>query len=79
MGGISTGHLCREVFDGRTANVMRGKVSLENNGGFIQMATNLANVQTDDARPFVDVSGFDGMELDIQYQGVEDSESFNVQ
>ena len=79
MGGVSTGHLTREEFDGRTANVMRGKVSLLNNGGFIQMATNLATVQNSDARPQVDATSFDGVEVDVQYQGIDDTETFNVQ
>lgn len=79
MGGVSVGHLCREEFDGRTANVMRGKVSLQNNGGFIQMATNLALVTGSDARPQVDASRFRGVELEVQYRGEEQEESFNVQ
>ena len=43
MGGVSSAILTREPsFHGRTANVLRGRVSLENNGGFVQMAANLA-------------------------------------
>ena len=42
MGGRSNGSLTREMeWDGKVANVLRGKVSLENNGGFVQMATDL--------------------------------------
>jgi hypothetical protein len=77
MGGVSTGHLCREDFDGRTSNVLRGKVSLRNNGGFIQMATNLAH-DAKDSR-LVDASSFDGIEVDVQYQGEQEEETFNIQ
>jgi hypothetical protein len=38
----SKGSVTREVVDGKLANVLRGSVSLENNGGFVQMATDLA-------------------------------------
>lgn len=48
MGGISTGHLSVETIEGRRALRLRGDVRLENNGGFVQMATDL----TVDARPF---------------------------
>jgi Complex I intermediate-associated protein 30 (CIA30) len=43
MGGISTGNISREMIHGRNANVLRGTVRLDNHGGFIQMATNLAS------------------------------------
>ena len=38
MGGISSGQIVRKEVLGRTAIEMRGTVSLENNGGFIQIA-----------------------------------------
>lgn len=41
MGGISQGTMTREEIGGRPAVRMRGDVSLENNGGFIQIALNL--------------------------------------
>lgn len=77
MGGRSDGNLAREHYKGRDANVLRGHVSLENNGGFIQMATNLAQ-QADDK---VDVSSFDGIELDVlcKSQDNEQAQMFNVQ
>jgi Complex I intermediate-associated protein 30 (CIA30) len=78
MGGVSMGNLSREVFDGRTANVLRGSVSLANNGGFIQMATNLAPASGETSS--VDASSFQGVELDVQsFSGEDGSESFNVQ
>lgn len=81
MGGRSTGSLSRQVYQDRTANVLRGSVSLENNGGFVQMATNLASaVQT--SASSVDASAYDGVELDLSghVEGTSKSqESFNVQ
>ena len=74
MGGVSTGSVSRETLDGRIANVLRGRVSLKNNGGFVQMATDLAP-----ADQTVDASRFDGIEVDVQFDGEKDSESFNVQ
>ena len=52
MGGVSNGSLTRETVDDKIANVLRGKVSLQNNGGFIQMATDLS--LDPGADPFVD-------------------------
>jgi hypothetical protein len=42
MGGVSVGTLARETVEGRPALRMRGDVSLANNGGFVQMALDLA-------------------------------------
>lgn len=43
MGGVSSGGLERTVVAGRPALRMRGEVSLENDGGFVQMALDLAD------------------------------------
>jgi hypothetical protein len=42
MGGVSNGTMVRETVAGRPAIRMRGDVSLENNGGFVQIAIDLA-------------------------------------
>jgi hypothetical protein len=60
MGGVSNGTLVRDIVSGRPALRMRGDVSLENNGGFIQMALDLAP-----DRSVVDASAWDGIELDV--------------
>lgn len=60
MGGVSRGTLTREVVAGRPALHLRGDVSLENNGGFIQMALELAP----GGAP-VDASPWTGIELDV--------------
>ncbi len=55
---------------------MKGKVSLYNNGGFIQMATALSTNPA--ASLTVDASKFDGVELDVLYKGEEEMEKFNI-
>jgi len=42
MGGISEARMSREPVAGRAAIRMRGEVRLENNGGFVQIALDLA-------------------------------------
>lgn len=41
MGGVSTGRAAHDVIDGRPALHLSGEVSLENNGGFVQVALDL--------------------------------------
>jgi hypothetical protein len=60
MGGVSAGTLRREVVAGRPALRLRGEVRLENNGGFLQMATDLAP----DGGAF-DASGWTGLAVDL--------------
>jgi hypothetical protein len=60
MGGVSDGTLVRETVSGRPALRMRGDVSLENNGGFVQMALDLAP-----DGGVVDASSWTGIELDV--------------
>ena len=53
------------------------KVSLENNGGFIQMATDLALDPS--KRNNVDASNYDGIEIDILYKdNSKSSQTFNL-
>jgi hypothetical protein len=60
MGGVSHGTMTREELRGRPALHMRGKVSLENNGGFVQMALDL-----DPHGGMIDASQWSGLELDV--------------
>jgi hypothetical protein len=60
MGGVSQGTLVNEIASGRPALRMRGDVSLENSGGFVQMALDLAM-----DGGVVDASGWIGIELDV--------------
>ncbi|MEO0618249.1 MAG: CIA30 family protein [Pseudomonadota bacterium] len=69
MGGVSRGTLERGSVAGRPALRMRGPVMLENNGGFIQMALDLAPDGGDfDARDFT------GIALDVLGNG----ETYNI-
>jgi len=60
MGGVSLGSIAKETLEGREAIRMRGDVSTENNGGFVQIALDLAT----EAGAF-DASGFAGLEMDV--------------
>lgn len=60
MGGLSEGTLTRETICNRPALRMRGRVSLENNGGFLQMVLDLSADQT-----ALDGSAWQGIELDV--------------
>jgi hypothetical protein len=69
MGGISNGTMRREVAQGREALHMQGDVSLENNGGFVQIALDLAA----GGAP-IDASRWTGIELDV----IGNGESYNL-
>jgi len=60
MGGVSDGVLERAMIAGRVAMRMRGDVRLEHNGGFVQMALDLA-----EGGGVVDAGGFTGIEIDV--------------
>ena len=66
MGGVSRGTMVRETVSGRLAIRMRGEVSLDNNGGFVQMALDLA---PEDG--VLDASAWRGIELDVSGNGEE--------
>jgi len=60
MGGVSRATMDRETVADRTAIRLRGDVSLENNGGFVQISL--------DFRPdggSIDASSWSGIELDV--------------
>jgi len=76
MGGVSSGRLSRECLAGRMAIHMQGEVSLENNGGFIQMALDLDNggfiqmaLDLDPSGGSVDCRGFAGLEIEVSGNG----------
>lgn len=76
MGGSSSGSLVREEFQGRVSNILTANVRLENDGGFVQMVTDLALDHS--VSNTVDASKFDGLEFDVYYVGDADRETFNV-
>lgn len=63
MGGVSNGELQRETVAGRLAARLVGNVSLENNGGFIQISLDL--------KPdgVLDASNWTGLEIDVLGNG----------
>jgi hypothetical protein len=63
MGGVSKGQLSRVAVAGRDAVRLTGDVSLENNGGFIQMASDLGEGGVFDA------SDWNGIEVDLKGVG----------
>ncbi|MCC5962294.1 MAG: CIA30 family protein [Rhodobacteraceae bacterium] len=60
MGGVSHGTMTREELRDRPALRMQGKVSLENNGGFIQIALDL-----DPHGDTIDARACAGIEMDV--------------
>lgn len=64
MGGVSSASMTRETVAGRPALRLRGTVSLANNGGFIQLALDLA---PDGGT--VDAGGWTGIEIDTLGNG----------
>lgn len=69
MGGMSNGTMRREVIRGRNSIHLQGDVSLENNGGFLQIALDLAPDGS-----AVDASNWAGIEIDV----VGNNESYNL-
>lgn len=66
MGGVSTARMSRERVAGRPALRLTGVVSLERNGGFVQVALDLAEDGGGvDARPWA------GIEIDVLGNGEE--------
>lgn len=64
MGGVSRGRVVADIVGGRAAMRMRGAVSTDNNGGFIQIALDLASADN-----VLDASGFTGIAIDVAGNG----------
>ena len=60
MGGVSTGSVTATTVDERNAHRLTGQVSLDNDGGFVQMAFDLNGNEA----PY-DASHWSGIELDV--------------
>ena len=69
MGGVSRGEMTREKLHGRAATRLQGSVSLENNGGFIQIALDL-----DPSGEPVDAGAWSGLEVDT----IGNGETYNL-
>jgi hypothetical protein len=68
MGGVSAGGLSLAQIDGRRALCLRGEVRLENNGGFVQAALDLA------PEGDLDASAYSGIRLLVRGNG----EAYNL-
>ncbi len=64
MGGISQAAMRYDRLDGRRCLRLTGEVRLENNGGFIQMALDLA-----DSGRYFDASDFKGLRVTVRGNG----------
>ena len=60
MGGVSDGRLTNDTVGGRDCLRLRGDVSLENNGGFVQASLDIRDTSAADA------SGYLGVILDVR-------------
>jgi hypothetical protein len=69
MGGVSQGALRPETIEERPAKRLTGQVSLENNGGFVQMAADLS-----DDGSSIDASDWAGLEIDV----IGNGEAYNI-
>jgi hypothetical protein len=63
MGGISTGRLQKTGIQDRRCILLTGQTRLENNGGFVQVAADLAT------NGYLDASAYDGIEIEILGNG----------
>ena len=64
MGGVSRGSAQYQSVDGRNALRLQGDVSLDNNGGFIQVSLDLAEAERD-----CDASMFEGVAITLRGDG----------
>lgn len=55
MGGVSSGNLSLDIYEGRNCLRMQGDVSTENNGGFVQIALPLSRQESFDASAYAGI------------------------
>ena len=68
MGGLSSGQLTLDTYKGKKCLRMRGDVTTENNGGFVQIALSLSE------QGVFDASGYTGVEIEV----AGNNESYNI-
>ena len=68
MGGVSDGRIAAALVEGRPCLRLTGRVSLENNGGFVQASLDL------DKSGLLDARGYAGIEIEVFGNG----ESYNL-
>lgn len=73
MGGLSSGQLVLDEHRGKTCLRMRGDVSTENNGGFLQIALSLTDIPGSKKDVF-DASEYSGIEIEVS----GNDETYNI-
>ena len=73
MGGLSSGQLMLDNYKGKNCLRMRGDVTTENNGGFLQMALSLSDLPRSGHDTF-DASAYSGVELEVS----GNNENYNI-
>lgn len=73
MGGLSTGQLILDKHKGKECLRMRGDVTTENNGGFLQIALSLSDIAQPGSDVF-DASAYSGVELEVS----GNDENYNI-
>ena len=73
MGGLSSGQLTLDNYKSKNCLRMRGDVTTENNGGFLQMALSLSDLPRSGHDAF-DASAYSGVELEVS----GNNESYNI-
>jgi hypothetical protein len=68
MGGVSTGNIAVDNHNGKNCLRLRGNVSTDNNGGFVQMALSLSE------QGIFNASDYNGLEFEIS----GNNESYNL-
>ena len=73
MGGLSSGQLVLDEYRGKACLRMRGDVSTENNGGFLQVALSLTDIPGSKKGVF-DASDYSGVEIELS----GNDETYNI-
>ena len=73
MGGLSSGQLVLDEYRGKACLRMRGDVSTENNGGFVQVALSLTDIPGSKKGVF-DASDYSGVEIEVS----GNDETYNI-
>jgi len=73
MGGLSSGQLVLDDYRGKACLRMRGDVSTENNGGFLQVALSLTDIPGSKKGVF-DASDYSGVEIEVS----GNDETYNI-
>ena len=73
MGGLSSGQLVLDEYRDKACLRMRGDVSTENNGGFLQIALSLTDISKSE-KGIIDASDYSGVEIEVS----GNDETYNI-